>query len=65
MLAGFGYADQRIVREVRTDTFASLLKQEVGFFDSHSSGELTSRLTSDCGEMAGDLVRSARSTAPS
>ncbi|KAG7364778.1 efflux ABC transporter permease/ATP-binding protein [Nitzschia inconspicua] len=52
----FGYANQRIVREVRTDTFASLLKQEVGFFDTHSSGELASRLNSDCGEMAGDLT---------
>jgi ABC-type multidrug transport system fused ATPase/permease subunit len=53
---GFGYANQRIVREVRTDTFASLLKQDIAFFDSHTSGELASRLNSDCGEMAGDLV---------
>ena len=46
-------ANQRIVRGVRIDTFASILKQEVGFFDKHTSGELSSRLNSDCGEMAG------------
>jgi ABC-type multidrug transport system fused ATPase/permease subunit len=49
----FGYANQRIVRGVRIDTFASILKQEIGFFDQTTSGELASRLNSDCGEMAG------------
>lgn len=49
----FGYANLRIVRGVRIDTFASILRQEVGFFDKHTSGELASRLNSDCGEMAG------------
>lgn len=52
----FGYANQRIVRGVRIDTFASILKQEIGFFDRNTSGELASRLNSDCGEMAGDLT---------
>ena len=54
---GFGYANQRIVREIRIDTFFSILKQDIGFFDGQTSGELASRLNSDCGEMAGDLVR--------
>jgi ABC-type multidrug transport system fused ATPase/permease subunit len=49
----FGYAKERIVRGVRVDTFASILRQEVTFFDRHTSGELSSRLSSDCGEMAG------------
>lgn len=49
----FGYAKERIVRGVRVDTFASILRQEVNFFDKHTSGELSSRLSSDCGEMAG------------
>jgi ABC-type multidrug transport system fused ATPase/permease subunit len=49
----FGYANQRIVRGVRVDTFASILKQDISFFDRHTSGELASRLNSDCGEMAG------------
>jgi len=52
----FGYAKERIVRGVRIDTFASILRQEITFFDKHTSGELSSRLSSDCGEMAGDLT---------
>lgn len=52
----FGYANQRIVRGVRMDTFAAILHQEIAFFDHHTSGELASRLNSDCGEMAGDLT---------
>eukprot|EP00536_Pseudo-nitzschia_multiseries_P008683 jgi/Psemu1/257444/estExt_Genewise1Plus.C_2240038 len=52
----FGYANQRIVREIRIDTFLSILKQDIGFFDARTSGELASRLNSDCGEMAGDLT---------
>lgn len=51
----FGYANLRIVRGVRVDTFAAILRQEVGFFDKHTSGELASRLNSDCGEMAGGM----------
>ena len=49
-------ANQRIVRGVRIDTFSSILKQEIGFFDKHTSGELSSRLNSDCGEMAGGKI---------
>jgi ABC-type multidrug transport system fused ATPase/permease subunit len=52
----FGYANQRIVRGLRVDLFAKLLQQEVAFFDVTSSGELASRLNSDCSEMAGDLT---------
>jgi ABC-type multidrug transport system fused ATPase/permease subunit len=52
----FGYAKERIVRGVRVDTLASILRQEVTFFDRHTSGELSSRLSSDCGEMAGGTL---------
>lgn len=52
----FGYANQKIVRSLRVDLFRRLLGQEMAFFDVHSSGELTSRLNSDCSEMAGDLT---------
>jgi ABC-type multidrug transport system fused ATPase/permease subunit len=41
---------------VRLDLFHKLIRQEVGFFDQTSSGELASRLQSDCSEMAGDLT---------
>ena len=49
----FGYANQKIVRGVRIDTFLSILRQEVAFFDKTTSGDLASRLSSDCTEMAG------------
>lgn len=52
----FQFANHRIVRGVRIDTFLSMLRQDIGFFDSRTSGDLSSRLNSDCGEMAGDLV---------
>ena len=52
----FGFAKENIVKGVRLDLFKAMLRQEVAFFDVNSSGELTSRLTSDCGEMAGDLT---------
>ena len=52
----FGYANQRIVRGLRVQLFRRLLSQEVAFFDAHASGELSSRLHSDCSEMAGDLT---------
>ncbi|KAL7548176.1 hypothetical protein ACHAWF_011471 [Thalassiosira exigua] len=52
----FGKAKENIVRAVRVDTFSSILRQEQAFFDQTNTGELVSRLTSDCGEMAGDLT---------
>jgi ABC-type multidrug transport system fused ATPase/permease subunit len=52
----FGLANHRIVRGVRLELFQKLIRQEVGFFDETSSGELSSRLQSDCSEMAGDLT---------
>eukprot|EP00522_Entomoneis_paludosa_P007613 CAMPEP_0172464240 /NCGR_PEP_ID=MMETSP1065-20121228/49873_1 /TAXON_ID=265537 /ORGANISM="Amphiprora paludosa, Strain CCMP125" /LENGTH=1193 /DNA_ID=CAMNT_0013220419 /DNA_START=26 /DNA_END=3607 /DNA_ORIENTATION=+ len=52
----FGYANQRIVRNVRLDLFRRLLRMEVSFFDVNNTGTLASRLNSDCSEMAGDLT---------
>eukprot|EP00970_Alexandrium_tamarense_P007024 scaffold1229_cov193-Alexandrium_tamarense.AAC.26 len=52
----FGYAKENIVKGVRIDTFASIVRQEQAFFDQSNTGDLISRLTSDCGEMAGDLT---------
>lgn len=49
----FGYAKENIVKGVRMDTFASIMRQEQAFFDKTTTGELMSRLSSDCGEMAG------------
>jgi len=52
----FGKAKENIVRKLRVDTYSSMLRQEQAFFDATNTGELISRLTSDCGEMAGDLT---------
>ncbi|EKX34120.1 hypothetical protein GUITHDRAFT_119675 [Guillardia theta CCMP2712] len=52
----FGYTQQRLVRSLRIDLFRNLLLQDTSFFDASSSGEISSRLTSDCAEMANDLT---------
>ena len=52
----FGYTQQRLVRSLRIDLFRSLLSQDMAFFDAAASGEISSRLTSDCAEMANDLT---------
>ncbi len=43
----FNTAGERVVARLRKDLFRALLSQEVGFFDSRRTGELTSRLSSD------------------
>ena len=52
----FGLVQQRIIRDLRLDLFRALLRQEIGFFDCTKTGEITSRLTADCAEMANDLT---------
>ena len=47
----FTLAGERVVRRLRTSTFASLISQEIGYFDDHSTGELLSRLSSDTKSM--------------
>lgn len=42
-----GVAGERVVARVRTQLYGAILKQEIGFFDTHQSGELVSRLGSD------------------
>ena len=43
-----GATAERVVAGLRTDLFAHLLTLSPGFFSERQSGELTSRLTSDC-----------------
>ena len=45
-----------MTRAVRIDTFRAILMQEMAFFDWTNTGDLASRLTSDCGNMGGDLT---------
>ena len=35
----------RQVQRIRTELFRSILKQEIGWFDTHDSGELNTRLS--------------------
>jgi hypothetical protein len=52
----FGYTQQRIIKNLRIDLFRSILNQEISFFDTTPTGEISSRLSSDCAEMANDLT---------
>ena len=52
----FVRAQQSIIRRVRNELFAAIMRQEVAFFDAASTGSLVSRLTSDCSQLASDLT---------
>jgi ABC-type multidrug transport system fused ATPase/permease subunit len=52
----FGLANLRVTKQLRLDLYRTLLGQEMSFFDTTTTGELTSRLTADCGQMASDLT---------
>ena len=41
---------ERVASKLRSDLFSSILKQDIKFFDSHKSGEITSRLSADVQE---------------
>ncbi len=43
----YSRAGERIVSKLRGDLYQSLLSQEIGFFDTQKTGELSSRLSSD------------------
>ncbi|MBX5481715.1 MAG: ATP-binding cassette domain-containing protein [Myxococcaceae bacterium] len=43
----FATTGERVVSRLRADLFASLIRQEIAFFDQRRTGELTSRLSSD------------------
>lgn len=43
----FTVAGERIVADLRKDLYASILGQEIAFFDERRTGELTNRLASD------------------
>ncbi len=43
----FTVSGERIVANLRTELYASIIRQEIGFFDIRRTGELTNRLASD------------------
>jgi ATP-binding cassette, subfamily B (MDR/TAP), member 1 len=57
---GFGLVSERLSKRVRDMTFKALLRQEVGYFDIHSVGSITSRLQDDAARIeafSGEPVR--------
>jgi ATP-binding cassette subfamily B (MDR/TAP) protein 9 len=52
----FGVCQQRVIRNLRCMVFDAVLAQEVAFFDTTSTGDITSRLTADTSAMASDLT---------
>ncbi|CAJ0575506.1 unnamed protein product, partial [Mesorhabditis spiculigera] len=54
--ACFDYASARVNRQIRLDLFRSLAHQDIAFFDVTKSGEMISRLTSDCQTMASTVA---------
>lgn len=40
---------ERQIRRIRFNLFRNILRQEIGWFDLHNTGELTSRLITDLG----------------
>ena len=44
----FSLSGERIVLKLRQNLFKNIMHQEVSFFDEHRTGELLSRLASDC-----------------
>jgi ATP-binding cassette subfamily B protein len=43
----FTMVGERIVSKLRSDLYAAMMRQEIGFFDANRTGDLTSRLASD------------------
>jgi ABC-type multidrug transport system fused ATPase/permease subunit len=41
----FGFAQQRLIRDLRLRLFSTILRQEVGYFDKFTTGYITSRLS--------------------
>jgi len=57
---GFGQASERMNKRVRDSAFASLVRQEVSYFDKRSVGKITAQLQEDAARMhtfTGEPVR--------
>ena len=54
----YSRAGERIVSKLRGDLYQSLLSQEIGFFDTQKTGELSSRLSSDAAVLQNTVTAS-------
>eukprot|EP01126_Amoeba_proteus_P001244 TRINITY_DN1034_c0_g1_i66.p1 TRINITY_DN1034_c0_g1~~TRINITY_DN1034_c0_g1_i66.p1 ORF type:complete len:198 (+),score=32.29 TRINITY_DN1034_c0_g1_i66:394-987(+) len=50
-------ASEGIVQKLRNDLFSAILNQEISFFDSRSTGELVSRLSTDTFSIGSTILR--------
>lgn len=58
---GFGMASERLNKRIRDSAFASLIRQEVAYFDKRSVGSITSQLQNDAARVhtfTGEPIRS-------
>ena len=60
----FELAGQRLVARIRSNVFETIAKQEIAFFDSSRTGELTSRLASDTQVLQNALTSNIRCPNP-
>jgi ATP-binding cassette subfamily B protein len=51
-----GAASERVIKRLRGRAYRALLRQEVAFFDGRRTGELLSRIASDCTQLQGALT---------
>ncbi len=54
----YSRAGERIVSKLRGDLYSSLLSQEIGFFDTQKTGDLSSRLSSDASVLQNTVTAS-------
>jgi len=59
--AAFAVVSRSVLFEIRTRLFASMLRQDVAFFDGTTSGHLSSRLTNDANTMMAPIDASLSS----
>jgi ATP-binding cassette subfamily B protein len=52
----FTLAGERVVARLRKDLYASVIRQEVGFFDAQRTGELLNRLSADTGVLQNSVT---------
>ena len=59
---GFGTATERMNKRVRDDIFTALLRQDVGYYDTHSVGKLSTQIEDDAAmihSFSGEPIRTA------
>ncbi len=65
---GFGTATERMNKRVRDDIFTALLRQDVGYYDTHSVGKLSTQIEDDAAmihSFSGEPIRTATMTVAS